>query len=135
MGEREGWNGMTPFYKVSRGQPFNHINDKRGNKTEDQKGVGKPAKERLAKKLFMKDDIDNQDFNIPARSCPEASPAPTQKDDELFPGRNIPNPFDLSLEIEAYSKPHPPDKKNEGRDEHEIKNKMFTHVQVSLRIF
>jgi hypothetical protein len=82
----------------------------------------------------MKDDINHQDFNIPARSFPEASPALTQKDDELFSGRGIHHPFNLSLEIEAYSKPHPPDEENKGRDEHEIKNKMFTHLQVSLRI-
>lgn len=67
---------MTPFNKVSRGQPFNHVNDKRGNKTEDQKGVCKPAKERLAKEFLVKDDIANENFDVPAGPGPEASPAP-----------------------------------------------------------
>ena len=94
--------------------------------------MSEPAIERLAKKLFMKDDIDDQDFDIPARSGPEASPSLTQKDDELFSGRSIPNPFNLSPEVEADSKPHPPDKENKRRDEHKIKNKMFAHIKKPL---
>jgi hypothetical protein len=94
--------------------------------------MSEPAIERLAKKLFMKDDIDDKDFDIPARSGPEASPSLTQKDDELFSGRSIPNPFNLSPEVEADSKPHPPDKENKRRDEHKIKNKMFAHIKKPL---
>ena len=66
---------MTPFYEVTCGKSFDHVNDKRGNKAEDQKGVSEPTIERLAKELFMKDDIDNQNLDIPTGPSPEASPA------------------------------------------------------------
>ena len=67
---------MTPFDEVTRGKSFDHVNDKRGNKTEDQKGMGKPAIDGLAKKFLVKDDIKDKNLDVPARPCPETSPAP-----------------------------------------------------------
>jgi hypothetical protein len=71
---------MTPFHKVTRGKPFDHVNDKRGDKTKDQKGMGKPAIERYTKKFFVKDDVTDKNFDIPSGPNPEAFPTPAQKD-------------------------------------------------------
>lgn len=84
---------MTQFYQVACGESFDHVNDERGEKTEDQKGMGKPAIERLAKKFFVKDDIPDKNLDIPPWPCPETSPPPLQKDLQLFAMGGVFCPF------------------------------------------
>ena len=57
MGKGESRDAMTPFHKITRGEPLDHVDNKGSDKPKDQQGVGQPAVERLTEKFPMEEDI------------------------------------------------------------------------------
>lgn len=84
---------MTPFDEIPCGKSFDHVDDKCGDKAKDQKGMAKPAIDRLAKEFLVKDDIPDENFDIPPRPTPELLPAPIEKYIQLVPRSRILGPF------------------------------------------
>jgi hypothetical protein len=127
MGKGESGNAMTPFHKITRGKSLDHVNDESGQKAKNEQGVGKPPIERLTEKFPMKEDVYDEDSDIPFGSSPEALPAPEQKDLEILQRSGILLPLYLSPKVKAESKTHSPQKEDEGRDEHGVEDEMFIH--------
>lgn len=127
MGKGESRDPLTPFHKITRGESLDHVHSKGSDKPEDKQGVRQPAVERLTEKLPVKEDVHDEDSEIPSRSSPEAPPAPQQEDSKVLQRSGILFPLYLSSKVKAESKTHPPKKDDEGRDEHGVEDEMFIH--------
>jgi hypothetical protein len=73
----------------------------------------------------VKDDFYHQDFDIPAGFCPKTFPSPAEEEKELLPPGTLFCPFKSPLQIDAYSEPHSKNKKDEGGNEHGVKDEVF----------
>ncbi len=77
----------------------------------------------------MKNDFGDEDFYAETRPGPESSPTFLNVDHEFFPFGGFLCSFEGSLQPHTDMEAHPPEKENQRREEHDVKDEMLVHLR------